>query len=217
MPKNMIPKKMLNICILKVLKEYTDTEHRLYQNDIIKIIEKKYGLSCERKAVSRNIEALRDFGYDIQISKGYYFAEKKLDEDDLKLIVCSLLSCQYINNKHCKEIIEKLKIALESNFEFPFDFIKYNKKNEMLDSEKFIYVLGVITQALDRNRKVLLRNKTSLSSEKQTYTGWRLTSPKKILPENGRVYIMCREENGKIIMYMIDNIHQALLTKQRAI
>lgn len=217
MMEKKLPKKMLNICILKVLKEYTDSEHRLYQNDIIKIIEKKYGLSCERKAVSRNIEALRDFGYDIQISKGYYFAEKKLNEDDLKLIICSLLSCKHINNKLCKEIIKKLEIVSGSKVEFPFKFIKLSEKKEAINSEQFIDVLEVITQALDCNRKVLLRYDDSSSSENQNSTGWNLTSPKKILPGNGRLYIACREENGKIIMYTIDNIHKAMLSKQSAI
>ncbi len=217
MMENKIPKKMLNICILKVLKEYTDTERRLYQNDIIKIIEKKYGLSCERKAVSRNIEALRDFGYDIQISKGYYFAEKKLDEDDLKLVVSGLLSCKHINSKRCKEIIKKLEIISGSRIEFPFKFIKRNKKKEMINSEGFIDVIEVITQALDYNRKVLLRYDDSLSSDNQICSGWSLTSPEKILPDNGRLYLVCREDNGKIIMYMIDSIRQALLSNQSAI
>ena len=215
--KKKLPKKMLNICILKVLKEYTDAKHRLYQNDIIKIIEKKYGLSCERKAVSRNIDALRDFGYDIQISKGYYFAEKKLEEEDLKLIICSLLSCKHINNKCCKEIIKKLEIVSGSKVEFPFNFIKLSEKKELLKSERFIDVLEVITQALNYNRKVLLRYDDSSSSDNQKTIGWNLTSPKKILPDNGRLYIVCREENGKIIMYMIDNICHAMLSKQSAI
>lgn len=215
--ENKLPKKMLNICILNVLKEYTDIDHRLYQNDIIKILENKYGLSCERKAVSRNIEALRDFGYDIQISKGYYFAGKKLDEEDLKLIICSLLSCKHINNKSCKEIIKKLKIVSGSKIEFPFNFIKLSEKKELLNSERFIDVLEVITKALNCNRKVLLRYDDSSSSYNQKSIGWNLTSPKKIIPDNGRLYLACREENGKIIPYMIDNIHQALLSKQKAI
>lgn len=212
-----LPKKMLNICILKVLKEYTDADHRLYQNDIIKIIEKKYGLACERKAVSRNIEALREFGYDIQISKGYYFAENKLEAEDLKLIICSLLSCKHINSKRCKEIIKKLEIISGSNIEFPFKFIKRNGKKELLNSERFIDVLEVITQALDYNRKVLLRYEDSLISDNQEFTGWNLTSPEKIWPDNGRLYLACREDDGKMNMHMIDNISQALLTKQSAI
>ena len=42
-------KKMLNMLILDILKEYSDSEHRLLQQDIIDLLESNYGMNCERE------------------------------------------------------------------------------------------------------------------------------------------------------------------------
>ena len=39
-------KKMLNMMVLEILKEYSDREHGLQQQEIIDLLELKYGASC---------------------------------------------------------------------------------------------------------------------------------------------------------------------------
>lgn len=51
-------KKMLNMMMLDILKEYTDAEHRLRQKDIIDLLESNYGASCDRRSVKSNIVSL---------------------------------------------------------------------------------------------------------------------------------------------------------------
>ena len=48
-------KKMLVMNILNILKDYTDENHTLTQQDILKILERDYDMIAERKAVKRNI------------------------------------------------------------------------------------------------------------------------------------------------------------------
>ena len=55
-------KKMLNMLILDILREYSDGEHRLLQQDIIDILDSNYGISCERRAIKSNITSLQDMG-----------------------------------------------------------------------------------------------------------------------------------------------------------
>ena len=55
-------KKMLNMLILDILKEYSDSEHRLLQQDIIDLLESNYGMNCERRAVKNNIVKLQEMG-----------------------------------------------------------------------------------------------------------------------------------------------------------
>lgn len=40
-------KKMLNMMMLDILKEYSDIEHRLRQKDIIELLNSNYGASCD--------------------------------------------------------------------------------------------------------------------------------------------------------------------------
>lgn len=60
------PKKMLIINILKILKKHSDENHRLSQQDILKLLESEYGMIVDRKAVKRNLKELTDYGYDIE-------------------------------------------------------------------------------------------------------------------------------------------------------
>ena len=46
-------KKMLNMLILVILREYSDSEHRLLQQDIIDLLKSNYGMYCERRAVNK--------------------------------------------------------------------------------------------------------------------------------------------------------------------
>ena len=70
-------KKMLNMLILDILKEYSDAEHRLLQQDIIDLLETNYGISCERRAVKSNIVSLQDMGYTISVKLFPRMEQKK--------------------------------------------------------------------------------------------------------------------------------------------
>src|SRR5699024_12427877 len=49
------PKKLALIRIWQILKEYSDYDHPLTQDDIARHLENNYGIVIERKAISRNI------------------------------------------------------------------------------------------------------------------------------------------------------------------
>lgn len=48
------PKKLALIRIWQILKEYSDCDHPLTQDDIARHLESDYGVVIERKAISRN-------------------------------------------------------------------------------------------------------------------------------------------------------------------
>ena len=67
------PKKLALLRILEILKKHSDIKHPLTQEDIIHRLKNDYGITLERKAISRNISLLREAGYEIVSSlKGSY-------------------------------------------------------------------------------------------------------------------------------------------------
>lgn len=48
-------KKMLNMLILDILKEYSDADHKLTQQEIIRLLKSNYGMECDRRSVKNNI------------------------------------------------------------------------------------------------------------------------------------------------------------------
>ena len=56
------PKKLALIRIWQILKEYSDYDHPLTQDDVARHLESDYGIVIERKAISRNISLLKEAG-----------------------------------------------------------------------------------------------------------------------------------------------------------
>ena len=59
------PKKLALIRILQILKEYSDCNHPLTQEEISSHLEREYGIAIERRAISRNISLLKEAGFEI--------------------------------------------------------------------------------------------------------------------------------------------------------
>ena len=48
-------KKMLNMLILELLRKYTDEDHSLTQQEIIRLLANNYGMECDRRSVKNNM------------------------------------------------------------------------------------------------------------------------------------------------------------------
>ena len=72
-------KKMLNMLILDILKEHSDENHHLTQQQILRILKRDYGMECDRRSVKNNLEYLQEFGYEISMEKGYYLMEREFE------------------------------------------------------------------------------------------------------------------------------------------
>ena len=66
-----LAKRMLNFLILDILKEYSDEDHRLTQQEILRLLKLNYDVECDRRSVKSNVEALKAFGYEIDMADGY--------------------------------------------------------------------------------------------------------------------------------------------------
>ena len=106
---NYEPKKLLILRILEILTEYSDSNHKLRQLEIISLLKALYGIECERKAVARNIEFLQQAGYEVVTDKdGSYLAEKKYEIGELRLLIDSVLANRNVCKLHTRQLIEKL-------------------------------------------------------------------------------------------------------------
>ena len=59
------PKKMLALNLLELLRKYSDENHRLSQQELLRLLESEYGMTADRKSVRRNLLELQACGYPI--------------------------------------------------------------------------------------------------------------------------------------------------------
>lgn len=98
------------LLIEKILMERTDEEHKLNAEEIGHILEtENEGLSAERKAIYRYIDAMKDVDIDVcRESDGYFIAGRTFELPELKLLVDAVQSSKFITRKKSDELIKKL-------------------------------------------------------------------------------------------------------------
>lgn len=58
-------KKMVIVCIARILLRDSEADNPLSQQEILKLLEEEYGLVVDRKTIRRNLLALRDGGLPV--------------------------------------------------------------------------------------------------------------------------------------------------------
>jgi len=103
--------------IEQILMERTDEDHKLTAEQIGQILEDEYkGLTAERKAIYRYIDALEDADIDVcHDSEGYFIASRTFELPELKLLVDAVQSSRFITEKKSSELIKKLGTLASSH------------------------------------------------------------------------------------------------------
>ena len=108
-------KKLLPVCVLKLLEDYSDEAHPLTKNDIIQLLNKYYDLEIARKAVGSVLQNLSDLGYDICNQKSYYLNERQFTKSELSFLINSILAANILTKNQAKDILKKV-LSKESTY-----------------------------------------------------------------------------------------------------
>lgn len=201
-------KKIFIIRILQIFMEYSDEAHPLTQSDILRLLDKEYDLVCERKVIGRNISILKEAGIDIESNrKGSYLANREFEFSELRLLIDSVLSSKHINNKHSKDLIDKLiKLGgryFKGNIKNVYS-IKDWQKSENLD---FFYNIDLIDEAIMRGKQISFDYNKYGVDKKLHKTASHIVSPYQMVLHNQHYYLMGKNMKWQdVSFYKIDKI-----------
>ena len=147
-------KKMLNMLILEILKEYSDQEHRLTQQEIIRLLKSNYDMVCDRRSVKNNVVCLRELGYEISMEDGYYLLEREFDDVELRMLIDSVLFAKILTQKQAKTLIEKLKSIGNKYFSAKVNHIINLPELRHGYNKQLMYVLDTINEAISQHKKI---------------------------------------------------------------
>ena len=104
--------KLKLLCLCRLLWEHTDEEHTLTVAEIIAHLE-GWDIKAERKSIYSDMEALRQFGLDVQCRKGrspgWFLGERPFQLAELKLLVDAVQSSRFITQRKSGQLIRKLE------------------------------------------------------------------------------------------------------------
>lgn len=202
-------KKLYIVQILEILKKYSDSEHTLQQKDIIRLMLRDFGVECERKAVGRNIENLKDIGFDIEYDNGYYLVERPFEESELRLLVDAVLASRYIPVNQARDLIEKLADQSNVYFRKKVKHICNIKNMEHQESNELFYNIDILSQAIEGKIQVLFYYKKYNLEKKliNTSPGKHRVNPYQIVLANGRYYLVGNiDKYDNIIHFRVERI-----------
>lgn len=156
MPK--FPNQKLRLLhIMQYLQEETNEQNSATLNDIARELA-KYDITCDRKSIYVDIEALRHCGMDIVLTKGnrfgYFWANRTFELAELKLLVDAVQSAKFLTAKKSTQLIGKLE-SLASTHE-----AKNLRRQVFIDgrikaqNESIYYAIDRLYEAISNNRQV---------------------------------------------------------------
>ena len=104
--------KLKLLTLSRILWQNTDENHPMTVPQLIAELERQ-GIKAERKSIYTDMEALRDFGLDVQSRKGrapgWFLGERTFQLAELKLLVDAVQSSRFITQKKSGQLIRKLE------------------------------------------------------------------------------------------------------------
>jgi len=235
--KNLIP-----ICILKILEEHSDPDHRLTQEEINEYLYKEYGIEYEiskkdpvthnkvptgvtahgvdRKTIGTTIDNLK-YQLELPVEKdqreGAWMDDRPFTDYELQLLMDSVFYYRFITPKDSKALIDKLaKLGNEYYRKSPHLQYMFSLDNlGKAEGHNPFYSINAICYAIDHNRQIEF-DFNKLGADRKLYkTRTHRVSPFRFIIKNSRYYLMAyHEEFKKMEFFRLDHITNANIVEK---
>ena len=204
--------KLKLLYIEKILTEESDELHPVSTKRLIEALAAE-GISCERKAIYDDIEALRRFGYDVEKTDGKYggysLISRKFELPELKLLVDAVHSSKFITKKKSDRLITKLASLVSRHEAVELKRDIYTERTKT-DNEKVYLNVDAIHSAIQNDRRISFLYFEWQRDKKKHYrrNGQRYTvSPRSLLWDDENYYLIAYDHNSRQLRhYRVDKM-----------
>ena len=149
--------KLKPLYLAKILFEQTDETHVINAQGLVDALS-VYGISAIRKTIYDDIEALRQFGLNVELQRGndggYYIASRDFELPELKLLVDAVQSSRLISGKKSNELIQKISTLTSINQAKQLKrHIYINGRGKGLNDAVY-YIIDAIHTAINEGKKI---------------------------------------------------------------
>lgn len=207
----MITDKANMLCILQVLREYSDEAHIMTMKNLREKLESEYDIKPDRRTIYGAVETLCDLGYDISNYEengiGYYLREREFDPGEIRLLLDAVYSCSYITPKQTEELLGKIRnfVSVHERKKYSYTNI-VNPEKKSPNPEVFLNI-EVIDQAINEKKQIEFtylkydETKTLVPRREKKY----IANPYAMICENEHYYlILILEGHSELAFYRID-------------
>ena len=213
------PKKLALLRILQILQKHSDYDHPLTQDDILKYLDKEYGIELERKAVGKNIANLRDAGFEIGSCRaGSYIDSRDFEDSELRLLIDGVLQSKHITARHSKDLIEKLCGLSNKYFRSHIKNVYSINDWSKTDNQTLFYNIDVIDEAIAEGKMVEYDYNKYGVDRKLHKSSFARLSPYQLILHNQRYYLMGYSSYwGNMTFHRLDRITNMRVSERPAV
>ena len=147
--------KMLKL--LEMLRTDADETHPLTTDEICRRLE-EMEISCDRRTVTKDIELLNQYGYEVLNrmvghKKGYFLADRSFSLSELKILIDAVQAVSFITEKKSEELIAKIA-GLGSSYRADLlknSLVRFNTSKHT-NEQVYYAVLNIETALLERKK-----------------------------------------------------------------
>lgn len=196
-------------------EKYTYEDRGATMYEIIKYLDEK-GIPSERKSIRDDIQALIEYGMDIELDKkAYRLLCREFDLAELKLIIDCVASSKFLSESKSKELISKLEsltaIGLKRSLERQLRVsgrVKSMNKN-------VLYCVDAIYDAIEHGAYISfmyfqynMQKKREYKHDGKVYQVY----PKYLIYDNNTYYLIA-EEGEELKTFRVDRMDKVTINK----
>lgn len=143
--------------LLKLFVEKSNSENAFSIEDIMQYLE-NFSITADRKTIYSDIDAFREFGYDIIGLKGkrytYYLGSRTFELVELKLLADAVACSKFISESKSRKLIQKIgTLASEGEAkQLEREVIVTNRVKST--NERVFYNVDMLHRAIVENKKI---------------------------------------------------------------
>lgn len=188
-------KELLVIYILEILSEYANEEKKIYQQDVLSLLDRNYNIEIGRKSLGKYIACLRDAGF-IEGERGIYKVNE-FSDTELRVLIDSMLFAPNIPAQEAKDLISKLKSLSPIGLKNKIRHIHYVQDFSRTQNDSLYPILDSIDEAIEKNKQIRITvcryNENALLEDVRT----EVIHPYYIVNSNSRYYVICYAGRGE--------------------
>lgn len=146
------------ICLLEILREYSDEQHILPMREIISKMNTIYGLSPDRRTIYSAAALLIDLGYDISLYEengvGYYLKRRELEQPEIALLTSAVHSFPFIPARQSEDLIAKLQKNLSIHQRKQYRHLRLVRQDRKTDNRQVFYNIEQLDEAISNKQQV---------------------------------------------------------------
>ena len=147
--------------LMELLRQETDEQHPMAASIVCQRLN-DMEVACDRRTITRDIQALNDFGYEVMYTmigheRAYYVEDRSFSVPELKILIDAVQAASFVTEKKTAELIEKIASLSGSHSAeiLQSNMVRFNTRKH--SNESIYYNVDFLEDAIEQKKKVIFR------------------------------------------------------------